>query len=171
MLSGIAGRDRWRHLITSETDITAPAFIADPAIRFLGALTCPLALFRDIPAHAEHRQTALHAAVLLRSGVLNHPIDIHRHVAMQIIANDLDALERAFSASPQKTIARALAADDASKTNGHTRAELWHHRLIPVPADVFLHVWGIQRHSDGATRLYKAFRTYAGFSSIHFDRG
>ena len=69
-------------------------FIGDPAIRYLGTVIIPRVLFHDLPAHPNQRQTALHAVSLLKSGVLNYPLDIHRNVDAHILSEDLDELER-----------------------------------------------------------------------------
>ena len=85
-------------LSDQSTLVTATPFVADPDIRFLGTLEVPRALFAALPDHPDQRQTSLHAVNLLRSGVLNHSIDIHREVDMHILADDLDEVAAAFAA-------------------------------------------------------------------------
>jgi hypothetical protein len=132
-------------------------FIGDPAIRYLGTVIIPRVLFHDLPAHPNQRQTALHAVSLLKSGVLNYPLDIHRNVDAHILSEDLDELERAFAVDPLAVIEQARAQGDVFKENGHTRDELWHRAWTPVPETVRLTMWGITRHSNGVSRLYKSF--------------
>ena len=61
------------------------ALAADPGVRFLGALDdCPRTEFQQIPSHHEQRQPELHAARLIRAGMLAHALDTHRNGAAAI---------------------------------------------------------------------------------------
>ena len=83
------------------TPTTPIAFAADPDILFLGTIEdFPRSDFHQIPSHDEQRQTVLHAAGLIRAGVLAHALDIHRHVDGYILTDDPEATLAQFTADP-----------------------------------------------------------------------
>ena len=145
------------------TPTTPIAFAADPDILFLGTIEdFPRSDFHQIPSHDEQRQTVLHAAGLIRAGVLAHALDIHRHVHGYILTDDPEATLAQFTADPIALYRQALAAQIIKKANGHSRDAMWTKGIyIPTPATVRLTLWAVRCGSLGATRLYKAFDSLA----------
>src|SRR4051794_26174340 len=115
---------------------TRAAFTPDPTSLFLGCVPeVPLELFDALSAHPAQRQTTLHAIDLLRLGVLNHHLDVHREVGVVLMGN-LAEIAAAFAADPLNAVCRF-----GWVLNGHTRRYIWR-GLRPAPRTVRLMVYG-----------------------------
>jgi hypothetical protein len=148
-------------IMATTNGVASTLFVPDPAIRYLGTIEVSRDVFHALPDHPEQRQTALHAIDLLRSEVLNHSLDIHRNVDIHLVSDNLDELAAQITANPAQLIVEARQRGEAFKVNGHTRDQMWDRGLAPAPEMLRVTIWGVQRNSSGATRLYKAFDALA----------
>ena len=104
---------------TDRNSTPAPVFTSDPRIPYLGTIEAlPWAIFRALPPHPAQRDTELHAARLLASGVLNPPLEQHREVRVILCGNSTEIkthfLQDQLAALQQY----------GCKLDGHTRAKL-----------------------------------------------
>jgi hypothetical protein len=135
--------------------MTAP-FVANPHILHLETIKdLPLGTFTALPDHPAQRQTVLHAARLISSGVLDEPLDQHREVAAILIGrpeqgDTIESLSSLWHASHDDAFSRR-----GHKLNGHTRTHVWSLEGIPAPATVRTTVYAATDMA-AATKAYNA---------------
>ena len=97
----------------------APVFTPDPRIPYLGTIEAlPWGIFCALPPHPAQRDTELHAARLLASGVLNPPFEQHREVGVILCGNITEIKAHFFEDQ------LAALQQYGCKLDGHTRAKL-----------------------------------------------
>jgi hypothetical protein len=132
-------------------------FVPNPNIIYLDTIDdLPLAKFMALPDHPAQRQTTLHAATLISSGVLDQPLDQHREVAVILIGrpdegDTIDNLIRIYRADQEDAFRQR-----GHKLNGHTRAHCWGlGDGIPAPESVRATVYAALDNA-AATKSYNA---------------
>ena len=132
-------------------------FTPDPRSCFVALLDgVEYEMFGALPDHPAQRQTTLHAANLLASGVLFPTLDVHREVAALLIGNPdngvtIEMMMVAFKENVREALTRY-----GVKLNGHTRHFLWEYPGGPPrPANVRLSVYAAADR-DSAVQQYNA---------------
>jgi hypothetical protein len=134
---------------------TTPEYCADPNTRFVALIEdLPYADFARLPDHPAQRQTALHGANLLASGVLSPVLDQHREVGILLICRDgisLDQMGELYRTDPAGTIAGY-----GVVLNGHTRRYLWNNEpALPPPPTLRASIYAAADR-DSAVQAYNA---------------
>jgi hypothetical protein len=94
-------------------------FAPDPCITYLATIEAlPWASFRALPPHPAQRDTEIHAARLLTSGVLNAPLEQHREVRI-ILSGIITEIKARFAEDHLAALQQY-----GCKLDGHTRAKL-----------------------------------------------
>ena len=132
-------------------------FTPDPRSCFVALLDgVEYEMFGALPDHPAQRQTTLHAANLLASGVLFPTLDVHREVAALLIGDPdngvtIEMMMVAFKENVREALTRY-----GVKLNGHTRHFLWEYPGGPPrPANVRLSVYAAADR-DSAVQQYNA---------------